>query len=460
MDYQISQKKLRIRIPRKKESLSLIILMFCCVCFLSYETVGGGIHVPTNVLALLAIITVLMCSRIETVITVVACLQMLDSIIQISIGSTCVSFLFVAVPIILIKCIMARKMISKRVIIGSIIAVFLGVFDISHFSSYSINGFGTMIIWLFCFVYLVSITDVKWIEINRGLLVALWVISFLTVAVINMKSYNHPVLIYNNGFMPLSYSSTYRLGDQYRALGGPNTFALEASLLFAFTFPELMKKSEIRSNRVIMVLGMIASLYFGILTFSRAFIVEVVLVAFCVAFSKKGISHISKAITIVVGIAALAFAFSTPFFQTQLGNVADRFGEGNSNRFTLIMHGIDAFVSSISSLLFGNGLLYPMNPSLNFTAHNWLIDSLVAFGILSVSYWYAIISSCYSFLKRNVLARKEKIFLLNVIPFIILICNEVIVGSVRDTFIYLFIPLTLLLMVQRDNLPEGVNACG
>ena len=428
-----------------KEHYIIQYFVFSCICAMAFFKTILGLPIPTNMLSLAAIGLILLCKTPGTGLVTMIGFQMLDAIIQVALGSTSVSFLLVAIPLYLLRFGFITREIDVGCCIKIICLVFLCAIEVYHISSYSVNGMGTLLIWMISMVFFIFSMSGISTSINRSYLIATWATSLIVVMLINMGSYNHPVLS-QNGYSFSSYNSLYRLGDQYRTLGGPNTLCLEAGLLFSFSICEFVRSSVSKVARAFPICGLAISTIVGFLTFSRAFIVEVLIVVLIVMVSRKDVHFWAKFSLIAIGAVVLIYVLSTPVFVDQVSGLVNRFDEGNSNRFTLIERGIELFISSIPSLLFGNGIIYPMNPDINFTSHNIVIDSFAAFGLCGVFLWGIIISSAIKYISIN----RERIILLNLIPLVILAANEFIIGSVRDTFVYLYVPLMFFLASQTE----------
>ena len=389
-------------------------------------------------------------------------LQFVDRAIVIGIGSSKMSFLLVAYAIIIIK-----YYIKDNGGISSAIIGFLALFILDFINTglkYDM-AFFDIVLWLLSFWYMFEFLKGE-MSLDLHDVIVYFCLGVWTICIIQILdeyfALGHTLDPNMYGkWLSLSDSAKLggfdgrqtllRFGTAYKQISGTNGVAFDLSLgmclcLFGLT-------ANHKKHQFFYVFTLISFAYFGFLTISRGFYIELVIlfVLFFLTSTKRADKlFIYLTISIVVGFVFLIFVLDD--VSILFDAVSDRFDQGNSTRTVLIENSIKVFFGDDRTLLFGSGTQYP--GFWRFTAHNHIFDSLVSLGSFGCMLYYYIIINSYNKMKR--FGQPFKLF--NYIPLIMLFSYRMISGRVSDIVFY-YLLIICLVLTQYDYEGEGEKLC-
>lgn len=442
--------------PRKSMFYSYIFSLLMAII---YTRTSSPIIGYINTIVILC--TLLAATKQESFLLLMG-LQFVSRAITINIGSSKMSFLLVAYAIIIIK-----YYINNNAGVSSAIIGFLALFilDFVNTGSKYDMAFIDIVIWLLSFWYMFEFLKSE-MRLDLNDVIVYFCLGVWTVCIIQILDEYFALgqtLDPNMYGKWLSFldsaklggfdgrQTVLRFGTAYKQISGTNGLAFDLSFgmclcLFGLT-------ANHKKHQFFYVFTLISFAYFGFLTISRGFYVELVIlfVLFFLTSTKRADKlFIYLTISIVVGF--VFFIFILDDVNILFDAVSDRFNEGNSTRTVLIENSIKVFFGDDRTLFFGSGTQYP--GFWGFTAHNHIFDSLVSLGSFGCLLYYYIIINSYNKMKR--FGQPFKLF--NYIPLIMLISYRMISGRVSDIVFY-YLLIICLVLTQYNYEGEGEKLC-
>lgn len=198
----------------------------------------------------------------------------------------------------------------------------------------------------------------------------------------------------------------------------------------------------IEKNNIWLIMCVVA-LFFGLSTFSKAFVIVLpflFLMVIVTLIKDNKISIVKRAVTLLT-IIMLVLILANTIFSNAIDNIIERFNAGDitSGRSDLFFEYNKFFFDNPEYWLTGIGLQFLREKTgiLN-TPHNGLQETLICFGLLGIIIWICIFRQILICAKK---ARRRKIKILNLIPVVVFIIYTQSIQFVRLPAIFLQIIL-------------------
>jgi len=430
-----------VRIDQKIKIIRLILYIVSVALAILYSANDSKAISMLNVL----LISVLVITGDESEnFSLLMGLQLLQAVIQLYLGSSIVSFLFAAYPIVFFKNIIKRTNIKYDIISLLLVIVLLGL-ELINFQLYTGTALGTVVIWAMSIVYFFMICSKKGLVINYNEIMLMFTIAFIAVIVINVIEGTDK---YGSAYGLGAFNENFRFGDEYRALGGPNTVANIALFVICMNYIYILEGSKL-VYKLLSFASIVTGFVFGYVTISRAFLVSlgIIFILIFISLPKKKLSN-----KIVFFLVFLYFILILVYNKETISRVfhsfSDRFLAGNEDRIMLMLQSIISLFDNTRSTLLGNGVYYQLTFQSKFTAHNLYLDSFVSFGLFGgIAFLYLLVRLFFKIKKQN----NASFNLLLYAPLIILAAYNFIIGSVRDVSLYYYLIFSYFL---ANSLPE------
>jgi len=442
--------------PRKNIFYSYLFSLFMAILYSrTHSPIIGIINVAVVLCAILT------ATKQECFLLLLG-LQFVSRAITFDIGSTRMSFLLFAYAVIIIK-----YYITKNDGISKEFMVLVILFILEFINTLSLDSipFFDIVVWLlslwYMFEFLKGDINLDLHDVILYFCLGVWTICLIQILeeyfalgrTLDPNMYGK-WLSYGESARLVSFAGRQielRFGMAYREIAATNGLAFDVSLGICLCLFGLTAKHK--KYRFFYAFTLISFFYFGFLTVSRGFYVEMLIlfVLFAATATKRTDELFGY---IVVGLVAvtLFFVFAIDNVDMLFDIVSDRFEAGDENRGLLIQNAIKVFFGNDRTLFFGSGSQYPY--LWNFTAHNHIFDSLVALGSCGCLLYYTIIIKSHKKMKRY--GQPFKLF--NYIPLIMVISYRMISGRVSDIDFYYFL-MVCFLLTQYNYEGEGEKGC-
>lgn len=413
-----------------------------CACAIAYSASANPLYASIGVLVLVCMLAT--CTAIEGFV-IIGSAQLLKDALSLTLFGHTVSFLLVAYPVLAyVGIFIRRERIETRLLIPLIPLFCL---ECMHMLGYESGTAGSVALWMMSLLHFALVMPKRDCKPDIFAYYALLVFALVTVSAINVISDFQQTGAFR---LPGGYSQYFRLGDGNPAAAGANSIALQACFGLALS---LCCYSDARSagRKAFMAVSACLLAFLGLLTVSRAFLVELIIVVICGMIwhlhrGKRGTAILMCAGILTAGTVFWSDLQDIPVFSSFIR----RFLEGDAERAALLQAGVTQWGRNTQTLFLGSGIYYPNVTS--FTAHNLYLDALIAFG-WGGSFLYASIFVGALWLRRP-LSRPG---LLQVLPLLVLLSYKWIAGSVRDVnFAYFFAIAASCAFFQRREGGDGL----
>ncbi len=414
------------------------------------------------IVTLACVILAIVGTKEETFLCVLG-LSPLYRLASVNIGSSSMTFLMFVLLVIALK----RYFIEKKPMTLSVFCLlFLFVLDVVNTRNFNHKQYATSIMWLLSLMYFMFIMtdDVKFNLHNVILFFCLGVWAECLIGIIEEYSVLGRTLdptMYGQ-YLSLPQAAAFQFGSRTSTMhrfGFATTyFASANTLAFDTVFGVCLcilgltaKKKKFFSFYVITI---VSFTYFGFITLSRGFYVELLILFVLFLFSQsKSFNQFFGTLVFSLVIVAIFAIFFMDDLSLVFEKTGERFAHGNDTREALINASFKVLFSNDGILFFGLSSMYPYE-YWGFTAHNMILDTFLSFGVGGCLIYYSCIASAF----RTSPMKKFKKHLYNYTPLIILLSYRMISGSVRDVSFYFVLAVAALLM-RYNKEEESELAC-
>ncbi|MBR3933202.1 MAG: hypothetical protein IKJ68_04775 [Clostridia bacterium] len=445
-------------VPARKSIF--ITYLLCLMLAVVYSRTLNSLVGYLNIFIIL--ITLCITTKKETFLFLLG-LQFFNNVIPFSLGSSAMGFLLPAYIIVFIRhyTVDAGKISTEILMIVSIF--FLEVININNNPD---KPYASIANWVLSLWFFVEFSKQKmYFDIHEIIVyfsVAVWAICIINI----LEEYfvlgrTLEPNMYGNWLTSAESSKLasfdgrdimLRFGTAYKSVEGTNGLTFDLALgicmcLFGMT-------ARIKKYRIFYMTSILFFFYFGFLTISRGFYVEMLILV--IAFFYSGTKSANRMLINLFITLLVVFVFGIFFMgnvEILFDAVMGRFDEGNDSRDSLLQLSIKLFFADDGIILFGAGSHYPY--IYHFTAHNMIFDSLLSLGAVGCTLFYGLILKSYRRIRSY---SRSKFNLFNYTPLIMLISYRMISGCVKDHFFYYLI-LVCVIFTQYNHEGEGEDVC-
>lgn len=369
-------------------------------------------------------------------------LQFLDSVIIFTMGGSRLGFMIIAYLFLFYKYVLINRENKIRLSIILPVMLVLSIETFHLLMGYPKGDtFASTILWMMNLLYFSIIMQDKNFSVNYWENLLYFFISLSAICLINIIS---EISLYGE------FGALLRFGSAFLKVGGPNGIAFQTSFIIALSYIYLIRGS-VFYRKIITLVFMIIFLFFGALTISRGFYIEIALLLLLIIFSSAQ-GRAKSILNVFFLVIAIIFSFYIikDLFPNIFELLFSRFDQGNGDRNQLLDFGINLFFSNIWIFILGAGIFYPTKYSVGlmeqYTAHNLFLDSLLSLGIIGSFFLYFTILKSWLINKTS----GSKFKLINYIPLIMLLAYNLISGSTRDMFLYFYLILCIKITLSED----------
>ena len=414
------------------------------------------------IVALVSVILAIVGTKEETFLFVLG-LSPLYRLASVNIGPSSMTFLMFVLLVIALK----RYFIEKKPMTLSVFClIFLFVLDVVNTRNFSHKQYATSIMWILSLMYFMFIMtdDVKFNLHNVILFFCLGVWAECLIGIIEEYSVLGRTLdptMYGR-YLSLPQAAAFQFGSKtstmHRFGFATNLFASANTLAFDTIFGVCLCVFGLTAKRKkffsFYVITIVSFTYFGFITLSRGFYVELLILFVLFLFSQnKSFNQFLSTLLFSIVIISVFAIFFMDDLSLVFEKTGERFAHGNETRESLWSISLEVLFSNDGILFTGLSSMYPYEYA-GFTAHNMILDSFLSFGVAGCLIYYSCIASTF----KTYEMKNFKRHLYNYTPIIILVSYRMISGSVRDVAFYFALTVAALMM-RYNKEEESELAC-